>query len=103
MADRLTSSEKRDIRAAGKEVPLTPEPPTESDDDEDDQDEVESRAGSEKGKGKGKEVDAGEVACSSKKDDIAAPHQTAEPHQNDEHVEVTSADIFGGCESIGKL
>ena len=103
MADRLTSSEKRDIRAAGKEVPLTPEPPTESDDDEDDQDEVESRAGPEGGKGKGKEVDAGEVVCSNKKDDMAALHQTAEPHQNDEHVEVTSADIFSGCESIRKL
>ena len=97
MADRLTSSEKRELRAIGKEVPPTPEPPTESDEDDDDQDEVESRATPEEGKGKGKEADAEEVVGSNKKD------EAAEPHQDDEHVEMTSSEIFAGCESIGKI
>ena len=98
MADRLTSSEKRELRAAGKEVPPTPEPPTESDEDEDDQEEVESRTAPKEDKGKGKEtVDAEEVAGLSKKD------KAAEPNQDDEHVEVTSSEIFAGCESIGKV
>ena len=73
MADRLTSSEKRELRTAGKEVPPTPEPLTESDEDDDDQDEVESRSVPEEGKGKGKEVEAEEVAGPSKKDEVAEP------------------------------
>ena len=98
MADRLTSSEKRELRAAGKEVPPTPEPPTEFDEDEDDQEEVESRTAPEEGEGKGKEiVDAEEVARPSKKD------KAAEPNQDDEHVEVTSSEIFVGCKRIGKV
>ena len=98
MANRLTSSEKKELRDAGKEVPPTPEPPTESDEDEDDQDEVKSRTALEEGKDKGKEIaDAEEVAGSSKKDKVV------EPNQDDEHVKVTSSEIFGGCESIAKV
>mgnify|MGYP004685870727 CR=1 FL=1 len=101
MADRLTSTEKKQLRAAGKEVPPTPKPPTESDEDDDeDQEEVESRAAQEenKGKGKGKEKEgAEEVAGPSTKDGVA------HPKDDDEHVEVTSSEIFAGCESIGKV
>ena len=101
MADRLTSTEKKQLRAAGKEVPSTREPPTESDEDDDeDQEEVESRAAQEenKGKGKGKEKEgAEEVAEPSVKDKVA------QPNDDDEHVKVTSSKIFAGCESIGKI
>ena len=99
MVDRLTSTEKKQLQAAGKKVPPTPEPPTESDEDEDeDQDEVESQAapGEDKGKGKEKEV-AEEVAGPSTKE------KEATHPSDDEHVEVTSSEIFAGCESIGKM
>ena len=96
MADQLTSTEKRDLRAVGKEVPQTLEPPTESDDDDEDQDEVESQAAQGEDKGKGKEV-TDEVAGPSNKE-----KEVAHPGEN-EHVEVTSSEIFTGCESIGKI
>ena len=98
MADRLTSTEKKQLRAAGKEVPPTPEPPTESDEDDDeDQEEVESRAVQEENKGKGKEKEGTEeVAGPSVKEEAAHPN-------DDEHVEVTSSEIFAGCKSIGKV
>ena len=98
MADRLTSSEKKQLRAVGKEVPPTPEPPTKSDEGEDeDQDEVESRVTQEENKGKGKEKEViEEVAGPSTKEKVAHPN-------DDEHIEVTSSEIFIGCESIGKL
>ena len=99
MADRLTSSERRELRAAGKEVPPTPEPPTESDEDDakDNQDEVESKSSQEKDKGKGKEKDDAEEAAGPSKKDKAA-----ELNDDDEHVEVTSSEIFAGCESLDK-
>ena len=99
IADRLTSTKKKQLRAAGKEIPPTPEPPTESDkDDNEDQDEVESQAapGEDKGKGKEKEV-IEEVAGPSTKEKEAA-HLG-----DDEHIEVTSSEIFAGCESIVKM
>ena len=40
MANRLTSIEKKNLRAAGKEVPPTAEPLTDFDEDEDDQTET---------------------------------------------------------------
>ena len=99
MADRLTSTEKKQLRAASKEVPLTAESPTKSDEDDDeDQEEVESRAAQEENKGKGKEKEgAEEVAGPSVKD------KAAQPNDDDEHVEVISSEIFVGCESIGKV
>ena len=99
MADWLTLTEKKQLQAAGKEVPPTPKPPTESDENKDeDQDEVESQAapGEDEGKGKEKEV-AEEVAGPSTKE-----KEAAHPG-DDEHVEVTSLEIFGGCESIVKM
>ena len=98
MVDRLTSSEKKELRAAGKEMLPTLEPPTESDEDEDeDQDEVESRTTQEGDKGKDKEKEvAEEVAGPSTKEKTAHPN-------DDEHVEVTSSEIFAGCDSIGKI
>ena len=98
IVDRLTSIEQKELRAAGKEVPSTPEPLTESNEDKDeDQDEVESRAAQEENKGKGKEREAAEeVVGPSAKEEAAHPN-------DDEHVEVTSSEIFAGCESIGKV
>ena len=89
---------EQQLRAANKEVPPTPEPPTDSDDDEDlaenqaietektDQDEVNSEPAVEKDKvepsNKGKEV----------VDEAAT-----------EHVEVTSEEIFANCDSFEKV
>ena len=98
MADRLTSTEKRDLRAAGKEIPPTPEPPTDSEDDEEDPDEVESQAIQGENKGKDKEIaNVGEVTEPSNKE-----KEAAHPAEY-EHVEVTSSEIFAGCENIGKI
>ena len=94
MADRLTSTEKKDLRAVSKKVPPTPEPPTDSDEDEDDQPERQATQW-EDDKGKVKEV--AEVAePSNKGKEVANPAR-------DEHVEVTSLEIFAGYESLGKI
>ena len=98
MENRLASTEKRDLRAAEKEILPSPEPPTDSDDDEEDQDEVESQAIQGENKGKDKEIaDVGEVAEPSNKE-----KEAAYPAEY-EHIEVTSSEIFAGCESIGKI
>ena len=97
MADRLTSTEKKDLRATGKEVPPTPKPPTDSDEDEDDQEESQATQG-EDSKGKGKEVveviEAAELSNKGKEVTNLA---------GDGHVEVTSSEIFVGYESLGKI
>ena len=98
MVDRLTSTQKRDLWAAGKEIPPTPEPPTDFEIDEEDQDEMESQTIQGENKGKDKEIaDVGEVAEPSNKE-----KEAAYPAEY-EHIEVTSSEIFVGCESIGKI
>ena len=99
MADRLTSTKKRDLRAVRKEISPTPEPPIDSNDDEDDQTESQATHG--------EKINQGEINS-----DLAAEKDKAEPSNKgkevanpaaDEHVEVTSSEVFAGCKSIAKI
>ena len=98
MPDRLTSTKKKELQATGKEIPPTPKPLTDSNEDEDDQVESQATHGEDNNNGKGKEVaEVAEVAePSNKGKEVANP-------AGDEHIEVTSFEIFAGYESIGKV
>ena len=88
MVDRLTTAEKQQLREANKEIPPTPEAPSDSEDEEEDESGVKEISKPEA------QVDKAE---SSKKGEDKSSQASGD------FVEVTTDEIFAGCGSIEKV
>ena len=86
--DRLTTAEKQKLRDENKEVPPTPEAPSDSEDEEDDD-----------------ESGVKEIPKPGAEVDESKPIQKGEDKigQASGEVEVTTDEIFAGCGSIEKM
>ena len=87
--DRLTTAEKQQLRDANKEIPPTPEAPSDSEDEEEEESGVQEIPKP--------EVKADEAEPSKKKGE----DQTGQG--SGEFVEVTTDEIFTSCGSIEKV